>query len=104
VCTVDFKEGNQHVKLLKLDSYQKDLLDKCYLPPPSSPLKPNSNTMSNKTKLIHNDRSFFVYEYVDKNVRIEINQGDLLEQQVDIIVNAANTELNFGGKNPFYIS
>ena len=54
--------------------------------------------MSNKTKLIHNDRSLFVYEYVDKNVRIEINQGDLLEQQVDIIVNAANTELNFGGK------
>ncbi len=61
--------------------------------------------MSNKTKLIHNERSLFVYEYVDKNVRIEINQGDLLEQQVDIIVNAANTELNFGGwTNSFYIS
>jgi len=104
VCMVDFKEENKHVKLFKLDSYQKALLDNSFVPPKSSPIKTSTDskkrpTMTNKLKLIsnQNDRSNLVYDYVNKNVRIEISQGNLLDQQVEIVVNAANTELSFGG-------
>ena len=103
VCMVDFNEGNKQVKLLKLDSYQKELLDNSLAPSPTSPVKNNTSNnkqhaLTNKLKLISNDRSQLIYEYERKNVRIEINQGNLLEQEVEVIVNAANTELVFGGK------
>ena len=100
---VDFKEANKQVKLLKIDSYQKALLDFCFNSTDVTSTKienPTSEHFQSNLRLLsnENDRSQLVYEYLDKHLRIEINQGNLLEQQVEVIVNAANVELAFGGK------
>ena len=104
VSLVDFIEENQNVKLLRLDSYQKELLEfKLCINATTSPVKTKKTSSENFTdnfKLLSNktDNSRLVYEIVDKNLIVEINQGNLLDQPVEIVVNAANTELNFGGK------
>ena len=119
---MNLKEDNTDVKLLKADSYQKDLLDFTLLATERSPTKRHSSpTPQNRNNLVNsanstrknmrqmvnilskiNDRSQLAFEYVGKKVSVMINRANLLEQKVEIIVNAANTELLFGGRHIEY--
>ena len=42
-------------------------------------------------------KSKLAYEIIQKNVQVEIFHGDLVNADVEVIVNAANTELLLGG-------
>ena len=108
---VDFKEANETIKMVKADSYQKDLLDfiltikgkNVKSMPLVTKCEERINTHSVMLLSNLNEMKHLVYKYVDKRVTVEINKGNLLDQNVEIIVNAANTELIFGGKSKLII-
>jgi O-acetyl-ADP-ribose deacetylase (regulator of RNase III) len=92
MCGLEIVELND-VMLVKMDSYQKSLID--FLE--ASSQVTNAPIRVKQVKLLAEKDKSLIYEYTGKNVVIEINQDNLLEQRVDVIVNAANVYLNFGG-------
>lgn len=107
-------DSQKEKKMIKADSYQKNLIDFVLSDSNHDSVKieffnSNIETVENKDsnfvidgkniKLISNDDiKGLEYEYVDKNLKVVINKDNLLDQDVDIIVNAANVQLLFGGK------
>ena len=101
--------------MLVLDNYQKQMLEfKLGLFVPNQQGSFNSNEPKNEaqaeieeiSKKLENLESppttplktedLNVFKFQD--LRVEIVQGDLLDQDVDVIVNAANVYLELGGK------
>ncbi|CAF0868979.1 unnamed protein product [Brachionus calyciflorus] len=93
------KTGNG-VDYIELDSYQYQLLEFLQSQKDSLNLSLIMNRSSlyeasgyNSTKQLPG----LTYFYKEKNFKIDIHKGDLLDQKVDIIVNAANSLLWLGG-------
>jgi hypothetical protein len=101
--------------MIKADSYQKNLMD--YIFGQSlkkenevKPKKIDQSTISQKNIIndqikqpkiakpeMKNEPTLKISNYLNKNVDIEIRNGNILDENVNAIVNAANTQLQLGG-------
>ena len=106
--------------MLKLDSYQKKMMDYVlYSPatessasndrvPKASKVKENDQQVSSlnskfsKTLKVENEKKI-ENEMTFGSLKVEIFQGNLVKLDVDVIVNAANVFLALGGQKDFYL-
>jgi hypothetical protein len=89
--------------LLKIDSYQTGLLNNLISQNSDADKKETmAHTNGEKekpTKIAETEKKDYLKltNYMGKNFTIQVYEGNLLEEEVNVIVNAANIRLQLGG-------
>jgi hypothetical protein len=101
--------------MVKADSYQKKLMDNIFglreinnneeipkkIVEVAIATNKTDNIEKNKQKIVTTEQkgepSLKISNYSNKNVNIEIKNGNILDEKVNVIVNAANIQLQLGG-------
>lgn len=93
----------EEIELLsQVNTYQFELLNHCLKkklsPSPSLNQDIKRSTIDKSLfNILKDSNQSLSFKNNEKNIKFEIKRGDLLDEKVNVIVNAANTRLQLGG-------